>query len=137
MTLPQAAVALVSSGEDMGRQLTQPVLSVQLYGIHTVQTWDGFVGIYWCQDGTNVCLRGKKKTKHRKEMKLLGKKIITTNPDPEISYGEGESLNKDVGLQQRAPQFGKEGQTPEKELYRWVWMGHPEFCCFILLSLLN
>lgn len=46
MTLPQAAVALVSGGEDMGRQLTQAVLSVQVYGIHTVQTRDGFVGIY-------------------------------------------------------------------------------------------
>lgn len=46
MTLPQAAVALVSGGEDMGRQLTQAVLSVQVYDIHTVQTRDGFVGIY-------------------------------------------------------------------------------------------
>jgi len=46
MTLPQAAVALVSSGEDMGRQLSHAVLSVQVYGIHTVQTRDGFVGIY-------------------------------------------------------------------------------------------
>lgn len=46
MALPQAAVALVSGGEDVGRQLTQPVLSVQLYGIHTVQTRDGLVGIY-------------------------------------------------------------------------------------------
>lgn len=46
MTLPQAAVALVSGGEDVGRQLTQAVLSVQLHGIHTVQTRDGSVGIY-------------------------------------------------------------------------------------------
>lgn len=74
------------------------------------------------------------KTKHRKEMKQApgGGKKITTKPDPEISNGEGESLNKDVGLQQRAPHFGKECQTPEKELFSWVWMGHSEFCCFTI-----
>lgn len=72
------------------------------------------------------------RTKHRKEMKLLEGKKITTNPDPEIRNGEGESLNKDIGLQQRAPQFGKECQTPGKELYSWVWMGHSEFCCFTI-----
>lgn len=46
MTLPQTAVALISGGEDMGRQLTQAVLPVQLYSIHTVQTRDGPVGVH-------------------------------------------------------------------------------------------
>lgn len=87
MTLPQAAVALVSGGEDMGWQLTQAVLSVQVYGIHTVQTRDGFVGIYWCQDGTNVCLGGENKTQQGNE--APEKKKIVTNPDPEITPGEG------------------------------------------------
>lgn len=93
MALPQAAVALVSGGEDVGRQLTQPVLSVQLYGIHTVQTRDGLVGIYWCQDGTNVCLQGKNKTQKGNEASSWGetKKKITIKPDPEISHGKGET----------------------------------------------
>lgn len=54
------------------------------------------------------------KTKHKKEMKQApGKKKITTKPDPEISHGKGESLNKDTELQQRAAQFGK-GVKPQR-----------------------
>lgn len=142
MTLPQAAVALVSGGEDMGRQLTQAVLSVQLYGIHTVQTWDGFVGVYWCQDGTNVCLRGKNKTQKGNEASSWGKQKIMNKPDPEISHGEGESLNKDTGLQQRAAQFGKDVKPWRRSCTAGYGLHTLKFAALqynilILLSLLN
>jgi len=45
---------------------------------------------------------------------------------------KGESLNKEAGLQQSAPQLGKECQTPGQGLHDWVWMGQFEFCCFTI-----
>lgn len=71
MTLPQAAIALISRGEDMGWQLSQAVLPVQVYGSCIVQTRDGLVGVDRCQDGANVRLQGENKT--QQEHNIPGK----------------------------------------------------------------
>lgn len=86
VTLPQTAVALISGGEDMGRQLTQAVLPVQLYSIHTVQTRDGPVGVHWCQDGANVGLRGENKTQQGNEAPETNKQ---TQKSLRLKEGQG------------------------------------------------
>lgn len=67
----------------MGRQLTQAVLPVQLYGIHAVQTRDGLVGVHRRQDGANVGLRGENKT--RQGNKAPGKRKLGLKEDQRTS----------------------------------------------------
>lgn len=59
MAPPQAAVALAGCGKDVGWQLTQTVLAVQVNGISIIQSSDGLVGIHRDQDGADVCLEEK------------------------------------------------------------------------------
>lgn len=57
MSLPQAAVTLIGHSEDVRRQLPHLVFAVQIHCSAVVQAADLLVGIYCCQDRTNVGLR--------------------------------------------------------------------------------
>lgn len=61
MASPQAAVAFAGCGKDVGRQLTQAVLSVLVNGSCVIEASNGFVWIHRDQDGANVCLRKRRK----------------------------------------------------------------------------
>ena len=54
--LPQAAVALIGHGEDVGRELPHVVAAVHVHRGAVVQTWDLLVGIHRGQDGPYVGL---------------------------------------------------------------------------------
>lgn len=58
VALPQAAVALVGDGEDVGGQLAQVAPAVAIDGVPRVQARDGLVGVHGGDDGTDVGLRG-------------------------------------------------------------------------------
>ena len=59
MALPQAAVALVGDGEDVGGQFTQVAPAVAMHGVPRVQARDGLVGVHGGDDGADVGLRGQ------------------------------------------------------------------------------
>lgn len=56
VSLPQAAVALVGDGEDVGGQLSQVTPAVALHGLMRVQAGDGLVGVHRGDDGADVGL---------------------------------------------------------------------------------
>lgn len=58
VALPQAAVALVGDGEDVGGQLAQVAPAVAIHGVPRVQARDGLVGVHGGDDGADVGLRG-------------------------------------------------------------------------------
>lgn len=59
--LPQAAVTLVGHGKDVRGQLPHLVFAVQIDCSAVIQARYLFVGIYRCQDRTDVGLREMKK----------------------------------------------------------------------------
>lgn len=59
VALPQAAVALVGHGEDVGGQLPQVALAVALHGGALIQAGDGLVGVQGGDDGADVGLQGQ------------------------------------------------------------------------------
>lgn len=59
VALPQAAIALVGDGEDVGGQLAQVAPAVAIHGIPRVQARDGLVGVHGGDDGADVGLRGR------------------------------------------------------------------------------
>lgn len=59
VALPQAAVALVGHGEDVGGQLPQVALAVALHGRALVQAGDGLVGVHRGDDGADVGLQAQ------------------------------------------------------------------------------
>lgn len=59
VALPQAAVALVGDGEDVGRQLPQVAPAVALHGGALVQAGDGLVGVHGGDDGADVGLQAQ------------------------------------------------------------------------------
>lgn len=59
VALPQAAVALVGDGEDVGGQLAQVAPAVAIHGVPRVQARDGLVGVHGGDDGADVGLRGR------------------------------------------------------------------------------
>lgn len=63
MSLPQAAVTLIGHCENVRRQLPHLVFAVQLNCSAVIKACYLLVGIYCCQDRTNVCLS---RTKQRK-----------------------------------------------------------------------
>lgn len=84
------------------------------------------------------------KTKHRKEMKQApgGGKKITTKPDPEISNGEGESLNKDVGFSRELHTSAKNVKPQRRSCsagYGWGTLNFAslQYNILILLPLVN
>ena len=59
VALPQAAIALVGDGEDVGGQLAQVAPAVAIHGIPRVQARDGLVGVHGGDDGADVGLQGR------------------------------------------------------------------------------
>ena len=56
MPLPQAAVALIGHGEDVGRELPHVVAAVHVHRGAVVQTRDVLVGVHRGQDRADVGL---------------------------------------------------------------------------------
>lgn len=64
---PQRPVALVGHGEDVWRNLSQMVTTVELHGRAVVQTGQTLVWVHCCQDRADVRLRtqaGTERYKH-------------------------------------------------------------------------
>lgn len=78
VSLPQAAVALVGHGKDVRGQLPHLVFAVQIDCSAVIQARYLLVGVYCCQDRTDVGLREKKKqtesTREKEEMTEEDKK---------------------------------------------------------------
>lgn len=56
MAFPDAAVAFIGHGKDMGRELSNVVLGVQVHPVQVIQAWDLLVGVHRCQDTADVGL---------------------------------------------------------------------------------
>lgn len=75
MSLPQAAVTLIGHSKNMRRQLPHLVFAVQIDCSAFIQARYLLVGIYCCEDRTNVCLEGMQKNKEVRGRKKGIKKM--------------------------------------------------------------
>lgn len=103
MALPQAAVALVGDGEDVGGELPEVALAVALHGGALVQAGDGLVGVHGGDDGANVGLQAQEpRITHsgcggRQGQGWGAEASHSPTPTPTAQLGQGQSPDEAQG----------------------------------------
>ena len=115
VTLPQAAVALVGDGEDVGGQLPQVAFAVALHGGTLIQASDGLVGVHGGNDGADVGLQahGRGRQRNARLYGALGGRGVRAGAETEESGCGSVLVHTRKGRAATTPQSHPSWAFPE------------------------